>query len=40
VLLEQVGNLLKFNDEPEATQFLQSRKYWSASTAVSSGPVT
>jgi hypothetical protein len=30
VLLEQVGNLLEFNEEPEATQFLQSKKYWSA----------
>jgi hypothetical protein len=28
VLLEQVGNLLEFADEPDATQFLQSKKYW------------
>jgi len=28
VLLEQVGNVLEFADEPEATQFLQSKKYW------------
>jgi hypothetical protein len=28
VLLEQVGNLLEFAEEPEATQYLQSKKYW------------
>ena len=28
VLLEQGGNLLEFAEEPEATQYLQSRKYW------------
>lgn len=38
VLLAQVGNLLEFSDEPEATQFLQSRKYWPSSTATSGGP--
>jgi hypothetical protein len=30
VLLEQVGNLLEFAEEPEATQYLQSKKYWPA----------
>jgi hypothetical protein len=30
VLLEQVGNLLEFADDPEATQYLQSKKYWPA----------
>lgn len=28
VLLGQVGNLLEFTEHPEATQFLQSLKYW------------
>lgn len=28
VLAEKVGNLLEFSDEPESTQYLQSRKYW------------
>lgn len=28
VLLEQVGNLLEFAEHPEATQYLQSKKYW------------
>jgi len=28
VLAEKVGSLLEFTDEPEATQFLQSRSYW------------
>jgi Domain of unknown function (DUF4041)/Meiotically up-regulated gene 113 len=28
VLMEQGGNLLEFVEEPEATQYLQSRKYW------------
>lgn len=28
VLMEQLGNLLEFTEEPEAQQFLQSRKYW------------
>lgn len=32
VLAEKVGNLLEFADEPEATEYLQSRKYWPAST--------
>jgi len=40
VLLEQVGNLLEFADEPEATQFLQSKKYWPTDTALASGPGT
>lgn len=30
VLLEQVGNLLEFAEEPAATQYLQSKKYWPA----------
>jgi len=30
VLLEKLGNLLEFTEEPEATQYLQSRKYWPA----------
>lgn len=28
VLLEQVGNLLEFADDSEATQYLQSKRYW------------
>jgi hypothetical protein len=28
VLAEKVGNLLEFTDDPEATQYLQSRGYW------------
>ena len=28
ILLEQVGNLLEFAEHPEATQYLQSKKYW------------
>jgi hypothetical protein len=28
VLAEKVGNLLEFTEEPEATQFRQSRKFW------------
>jgi hypothetical protein len=28
VLLEQVGNLLEFVEEPDASQFLQSKRYW------------
>ncbi len=31
VLAEKVGNLLEFVDEPEATQYLQSKGYWPAS---------
>lgn len=37
VLLEQVGNLLEFTDDPEATQFLQSRKYWPAAANPATG---
>lgn len=33
VLTKQVGNLLEFTDEPEATQFFQSKKYWPDSVA-------
>jgi hypothetical protein len=40
VLLEQVGNLLEFADEPEATQYLQSKKYWPADTDLAIGPGT
>lgn len=29
-LIEKVGNLLEYTDEPEATQYLQSKKYWPA----------
>jgi hypothetical protein len=25
---EKVGNLLEFTEEPEATQFRQSKKFW------------
>lgn len=28
VLAEKLGNLLEFTEQPEATQYLQSRKYW------------
>jgi hypothetical protein len=28
VLAEKVGNLLEYTDEPESTQYLQSRGYW------------
>jgi hypothetical protein len=27
-LVAKIGNLLEFTDQPEATQYLQSRKYW------------
>jgi hypothetical protein len=37
VLAEKVGNLLEFNEHPEATQFLQSKKYWPAGMATT-GP--
>lgn len=40
VLLEQVGNLLEFAEEPEATQYLQSKKYWPANTGLANGPAT
>ena len=40
VLLEQVGNLLEFAEEPEATQYLQSKRYWPSDTALPSGPAT
>lgn len=40
VLVEKLGNLLEFAEQPEATQYLQSRKYWPSDVAVSgpSGP--
>ena len=28
IMADKVGNLLEFTDEPEATQYLQSKKYW------------
>ncbi len=33
VLAEKVGNLLEFTEHPEATQYLQSQKYWPARAA-------
>lgn len=38
VLADKVGNLLEFNEHPEATQFLQSKKYWPSGATVV-GPV-
>lgn len=38
VLAEKVGNLLEFHEHPEATQFLQSKKYWPPGMAAT-GPV-
>lgn len=39
VLIEKVGNLLEFTDEPVAAQFFQSRGYWpSESAPESQGP--
>lgn len=32
VLAEHVGNILEFTEHPEATQYLQSKKYWPAET--------
>ena len=32
-LATKVGNLLEYVDEPEATQYLQSRAYWPPGTA-------
>jgi len=37
VLLEQVGDLLQFTQEPEATQYLQSRGYWRESLPAQPG---
>ena len=37
VLVEKLGNLLEFTEQPEATQYLQSRKYW-PSDVDASGP--
>jgi len=34
VLAEKVGNLLEFAEHPEATQYLQSKKYWPAATSL------
>ena len=33
ILTQQVGNLLEFTDEPEATQYFQSMKYWPQSVS-------
>ncbi len=38
VLLEKVGSLLEFAEEPEATQYLQSKKYWPSEAATPSSP--
>jgi hypothetical protein len=35
VLAEKVGNLLEFAEDPEATQYLQSKKYWPESVSQS-----
>lgn len=40
VLIEQVGSLLEFAEEPEATQYLQSKKYWPSKAAAPSDPGT
>ena len=32
VLAEKVGTLLEFTEEPKATQYLQSKKYWTGAT--------
>lgn len=32
VLAEKVGSLLEFTDDPESTQYLQSKKYWPATS--------
>jgi hypothetical protein len=40
VLLAQIGNLLEFAEEPEATQYLQSKKYWPTHTGLASGAAT
>lgn len=34
VLTQQIGNLLEYADEPEATQYLQSKGYWPVPLAV------
>lgn len=39
VLAEKVGNLLEFNEHPEATQYLQSKKYWPSGVAAT-GPAS
>jgi len=39
VLIEQVGNLLEFAEESEATQYLQSKRYWPTHTGMGTGPV-
>lgn len=37
VLAEKLGALLEFTEQPEATQYLQSRKYW-PTEAPAAGP--
>lgn len=37
-LLEKVGNLLEFVEEPDALQYLQSTKYWPTEAKVTVGP--
>jgi hypothetical protein len=37
VLLEQVGNLIEFAEQPEATQYLQSKRYWPVRETLTSG---
>lgn len=38
VLLEKLGNLLEFTEQPEATQYLQSRKYWPSNIPAEAEP--
>lgn len=38
VLLEKVGSLLEFTEEPESTQYLQSLKYWPAGVPAQAEP--
>ncbi|MEO6629856.1 MAG: DUF4041 domain-containing protein [Aquihabitans sp.] len=37
-LAEKLGNLLEFTDEPESTQYLQSRGYWPTATVAGAQP--
>jgi hypothetical protein len=39
VLAEKLGNLLEFSEHPEATQYMQSRKYWPDPFAPKTGRV-
>jgi Domain of unknown function (DUF4041)/T5orf172 domain len=38
VLMQKVGNLLEFVEHPEATEFLQSKKYWPEPGAAANAP--